>query len=117
MDISRLFEPHQNLSDAINRAVVQSDVEGGVYLRDLPTGSKLEVQTENRSYTIIQHEQGQLISGHPQFCPEPTLVRITGSTWGGSMLREAFLGRGMRMEFHHPDYFVTTSRIVEIKAI
>ena len=80
-----------------HRAVVQSDIEGGVYLRDLPAGAKLEVQTENRSYTIVQQATGQLISGHPEFCPEPTLVKITGSTWGGSMLREAFIGRGMRM--------------------
>jgi len=117
MDPSRLFEPHQNLSDTINRAVVQSDIEGGVYLRDLPSGTKLEVLTENHAYTIIQQDKGQLICGHPQFCPEPTLVRIAGSTWGGSMLRESFLGRGMRMEFHHPQFFVTTSRIVEIRAV
>ena len=117
MDVSRLFEPHRNLSDSINSAVVQSDIEGGVYLRDLPAGSKLEVQTENHAYTIVQQDAGQLISGHPEFCPEPILVKILGSTWGGSMIREAFIGRGMRMEFHHPRYCVTTSRIVEIRAI
>ena len=119
MDVSRLFEPHQNLSDAINRAVVQSDIEGGVYLRDLPTGSKLEVQTENHFYTIVQLDSGQLISGHPEFCPEPVLVKISGSNWGGSMLMAHYLGRGMHMEFRHPDYpgSIVTSRIVDIKLL
>jgi hypothetical protein len=27
-----------------------------------------------------------------------------GSTWGGTMLKSRFVGRGMRLEFHHPEY-------------
>ena len=67
--------PHPNLSDHVNHNIVQSEIEGGVYLRDLPHESTLRVDTQNRSYTIVHCGHGHaLISGHPQFCPEPVLV-------------------------------------------
>jgi len=58
-----------------------------------------------------------LISGHPEYCPEPVLVAITGSSWGGSMLKSGFVGRGMHLEFSHPAYRVpiTTSRIKDVR--
>ena len=44
-------------------------------------GTVLEVETENRAYTIRYEGCGRaFISGHPVFCPEPTLVTIHGST-------------------------------------
>jgi hypothetical protein len=44
-------------------------------------------------------------------------VRIEGSTWGGSMLKVRFIGRGMRLEFRHPVFrTIITSRIVDIRA-
>jgi hypothetical protein len=48
-----MFRPHQNLSDEINRNIIRSEIEGGVYLRDLPVAAKVEVQTRNRYYTIV----------------------------------------------------------------
>jgi len=112
-----LFRPHPNLSDEINANVIQSELEGGVHLRDLPAGAVLEVQTCRRWYTIVNQGGGEaLISGHPEYCPEPVLVRIHGSTWGGSMLKELFIGRGMHLEFRHPAFLpITTSRILEVR--
>lgn len=117
MGIPALFEPHPNLSDAINRNIIQSEVEGGVHLRNLPGGTVLQVQTQNHLYTIVsQGECEAWISGHPVFCPDPVLVSIHGSTWGGSMIREHYIGRGMHLEFGHPDYLaITTSRILDIQ--
>jgi len=112
------FRPHPNLSDEVNRNIVQSEVEGGVHLDDLGEGATLEVETQNRLYTIVNCGRGKaLISGHAKFCPYPVQVWIHGSTWGGSMLKVRFIGRGMRLEFRHPTYqTITTSRIVEIRA-
>ena len=110
--------PHPNLSDRVNHNIVQSEIEGGVYLWDLPHQSTLEVETQNRSYTIVHCGKGEaLISGHPEFCPEPVRVKIEGSNWGGSMLKPSFVGRGMHLEFRHPNYEqpIITSRIVEIR--
>ena len=48
--------------------------------------------------------------------PATVTVAISGSTWGGTMLKTRFLGRGMRLEFHHPSYRtpIVTSPIQEI---
>jgi len=113
-----MFAPHQNLSDQINGNIIRSEIEGGVYLKDLPEESTLEVVTQNRWYTLVVRRDGlALISGHPEFCPEPVEVRISGSNWGGSMLKAAYLGRGMHLEYRHPSFRgpIVTSAIVDIR--
>jgi hypothetical protein len=113
-----MFRPHENLSDVINGNIIRSEIEGGVYLRDLPDRATLEVVTQNRPYMLTVHRDGSAwISGHPQFCPEPVRVRISGSNWGGSMIKSAYLGRGMRLEYKHPNYHgpIITSPIVDIR--
>jgi len=118
VDTDNLSFPHPNFSDAINRNVVQSEIEGGVNLYDVPPGTVLEVQTQNHIYTIVHKAWGQvLISGHPEFCPSPVEVQIHGSTWGGSMIMNHYLGRGMHLEFAHPVHqVIITSRIVDVRA-
>jgi len=112
------FMPHPNFSDEVNRNIAQSEIEGGVYLDNLSAGAVLKVETQNHWYTIVIRGPGEeLISGHPKFCPDPLPVRIAGSTWGGSMLKLRFIGRGMRLEFCHPIYpRIVTSRVVDIRA-
>ena len=111
-----LFMPHPNFGDEVNRNIVQSEIEGGVYLEALVEGAILDVRTQHRWYTIVNYGRGKaLISGHPKYCPDPVSVRIEGSTWGGSMLKSRFIGRGMHLEFRHPAFrSITTSRVVEI---
>jgi hypothetical protein len=104
--------------DFERRRIVQSEVEGGVFLHDLPQHTVLEIHTSNRCYTAEVLGEGEaLISGHPHYCPEPVLVDIVGSSWGGSLLKLDFVGRGMHLEFHHPDYDapIVTSPIREIR--
>jgi len=112
------FRPHPNLSDEINRNIVQSEVEGGVRLDDLLPGSRLQVTTRNTRYQLVVFIGNTvLITGHSLYCPRPVLVRIHGSTWGGSMLKVRFIGRGMCMEFAHPQFQtpILTSPIQEIR--
>jgi len=113
-----LFRCHPNLSDEVNRNFVQSEIEGGVFLNDLPPATVLEIQTQHHCYQVVLLDDNNvLISGHPLYCPEPIQVAIAGSTWGGSMLKRRFVGRGMHMEFRHPDYQtpIVTSRVQEIR--
>ncbi len=115
-----MFAPHHNLSDQVNGNIIRSEIEGGVDLRHLPPHSMLEVETHNRAYRIVMQRDCQaLISGHPEFCPEPVLVRINGSNWGGSMIKMAYLGRGMHLEFRHPMYegLIVTSPIRDIRLL
>jgi hypothetical protein len=119
-DTPQLFAPHPNLDDAVNRQIIQSEIEGGVFLNELPSRSVLCVQTQNHEYRVENCGGGKaLISGHPEFCPEPVLVKIDGSSWGGSMLKRRFIGRGMHLEFRHPDYAtpIITSLIQEISEL
>jgi len=68
-------------SDKVSRNIVQPDIERGVYLDKLCEGSVLEVETQHHRYTIVIRGRGRdMISGHPQYCPDPVPVRIEGST-------------------------------------
>jgi len=114
------FAPHPHFSDEVNRNIIQSEIEGGVYLMNLPQGATVEIETRNHVYTLVHcGENTAELSGHPTFCPEPVRVRIHGSTWGGSMIRQGFIGRSMHLEFGHPDYVspITTSKILEIREV
>ena len=112
-----LFSGSSSFAREVTRGIVRSEIEGGVYLTEIQEGEALEVQTENRSYRIeLRDGRAAYISGHPVFCPEPTHVSIRGSSWGGSMLKLAFIGRGMHLEFQHPTYrTITTSRILDVR--
>jgi len=113
-----MFTPHPNLSDEVNGNIIRSEIEGGVSLGDLPPSTVLEIQTQHHRYTAVFLGESQaLISGHPEYCPEPVLVAIAGSTWGGSMLKLRYIGRGMHLEFCHPEYRtpIVTSRIQEVR--
>ncbi|MGA9526962.1 MAG: hypothetical protein WBS24_02470 [Terriglobales bacterium] len=120
MGDTSFFMPHPNLSDEVNHQIVQSEIEGGVFLPDLPPATVLQIQTQHHCYTAVLLDNGSvLISGHPEFCPEPIAVAISGSTWGGSMLKRSFVGRGMRLEFSHPGYRtpIVTSSIQDIREL
>ena len=97
---------HPSLSPEINAKIAQTLVEGGADLRKLRPGRELVVTTANTTYRIQKTEEGSprratryLMTGHPRICPEPTPATIAGSSWGGALLRTAFIGRGMTMEF------------------
>ena len=114
-----MFEPHPNLSPEINRNIVESELAGGVCLRRLPLGTKLEVKTKHNVYTIHwDSSDDAVIHGHPKFCPQPVRAKIHGSTWGGSMIWSQFIGRGMHLEFVIPALGrITTSAIEEIREL
>jgi len=112
-----MFDPHPNLGDDVNGKIVQSEIEGGVFLEGLPPDTVLQIRTQHHFYTaLLLGGNSALISGHPQYCPQPVQVTIAGSTWGGSMLKMRYIGRGMHLEFHHPEYKtpIITSLIQEI---
>ena len=49
----RLFRPHPNLSDEVNRNILQSEIEGGVFLGDLPPSTVLQIHTQHHCYTML----------------------------------------------------------------
>jgi len=117
LPLAEPFQPHPNFDDAINRAICQSEIEGGVGLDELPIGAVVDVETANHLYRIENRGDGEvLISGHPKICPAPVRVSFHGSTWGTPMLKLRFIGRDMSMEFRHPEQgVVRTSRVRDIR--
>jgi hypothetical protein len=88
-----------------------------VLLAALEPSTVLQIRTQNHRYTaVLLGGSEAMISGHPKYCPKPVQVAIAGSTWGGSMLKQRYIGRGMHLEFCHPEYQtpIVTSRIEEI---
>jgi hypothetical protein len=116
---SNIYQVHPNLDSGITRAIVQSEIEGGVSLNELFNGARLEVQTKNTLYKIENRGDGKiLISGSEKYCPEPVLVDFQGSTWGTPMCKLRYIGRGMFMEFHHPTIgTITTTRVKDIREL
>jgi len=105
-----------NLDAPIVEGIVESEIEGGVKLEDLAVGKTLEILTQSRTYVLEKREDGYYISGHPEFCPEPTKATIMGSTFGGSTIKAGYVGRGMRLEFRveGSNLPITTSAIKDI---
>ena len=104
-------------NEAANPDTIESNVADGVYLDDLAEGVVLEVETRGHRYTIVNRTRGEaLISGHPRFCPQPTVVVIGGSGLGGCLLKAGFIGLGMRLTFQLPTHrTITTSPIMQIR--
>lgn len=117
-----LFEREQDvipsaLHPQIAFNIEQSEKDGGIWLRDVR--GTVKVQTLNTLYTLTDIDPATAtakIQGHPRYCLVPTACRINGSTWGGSMLKVGFIGRGMHLEFsvNHPDGVITTSQIKRV---
>ncbi len=106
----------RGLAGAVRRLIDRSETDGGLRLSTLRDGSRVVVRTQNRSYELEVRHGRVWICGHPVFCPRPVPVRVRGSSWGGSMLKVAYIGRGMHLEFEHPEHAtVTTSKIVSIR--
>ena len=114
-DTSRLLpDPASEIQGFLNRPTPE---EEGISLDDLAAGAVLEVETRHTTYRIQNLGDGKaMISGHPDYCPNPVEVELIGSNWGGDFPRMRFIGKGARLEFWHPVRgIVRTSRIMEVR--
>jgi hypothetical protein len=97
----------------------ESETEGGVWIDRLPAGTRLAVRTAHTPY-LIETRGGceALISGHPDYCPEPVIVAVHGSTRSRWMIKPRFIGCGMQLEFRHPlRGIIRTSRICAVRRL
>ena len=119
-DGDKPYRPLPHWGELENQIMTKREILGGMRLDDLPVGRKLEVITENHTYVIERREDGFWMSGDPKRFPKPTRVNIHGSTFGGSMIEEGFIGRDMRLELDHPikkGQILTTSKIREMRVL
>jgi hypothetical protein len=97
-----------------------AELREGLYLHALDSGSTLDIQTRSRHYRI-EYLEGDLIriSGHPEWCPSPTLARLCGSRGGQVGFAEGFIGYRMQLVFERLDERipVTTSEVTDIRVV
>lgn len=79
----------------------------------------VEVETGHTTYHLENRGDGKvLISGHPEYCPEPVLVDFQGSVGGGALLKMWRIEPGLKMAFEHPKFgVVRTSRVRSIRQL
>ena len=85
----------------------------GIGLQELGAGKVLIVETDNGTYTIEvlnPAERTVRVVGGEHF-PNPEICILSGSTFGGSMLKMGWIGMGMHMEFHRPNAELANRRV------
>lgn len=106
---------HSRDSDRCHGMTLPVDSNGGIALGALPTGTQLQVRTRNTTYRVVTQPGGEvLVSGHPQYCPQPLPVRGLGVAYLTGYVREGYLCPGMRLTFPLDGRRVATSAILEI---
>lgn len=103
--------------DGFTRSIRQTH---GIDLAELPAISHLLVRTENTLYRIVvlsPHAADILVEGG-RFFPSRTTARLDGSSFGGALLKLAWVGVGLRMEICCNGQRIVTSpvRSFEIQA-
>ena len=100
---------------ARSAAALAEEQHEGVWLKDLPTGGSLTIKTKHTTYTLRKGLATYLLWGHPIYCPTAREARPRGSTWGGSMIKTGFVGKGMHFEcWVEGAGVIMTSMIVEV---
>jgi hypothetical protein len=87
-----------------------------VDLKSMRLGSLIDVQTKSRHYQIeCLGGNTMRISGHPDFCPAPTLAELQGSVDREGTVDLGQIRRGKHLMFVVGEHFpVTTSRVLSV---
>lgn len=86
----------------------------GIHLRDVEPLTTLVVQTHNSRYRIVMTGGTSAIVQGGKFFPDPTPARIDGSGFGGSVLKTAWIGVGLKMEIFANDQRIITSPVLDV---
>jgi len=108
--------PRQCTLDGFTEAAACAE---GIDIREAEPLVPILVSTRNSRYRIIPLRWGDshvLVEGG-QFFPDPTEVRLDGSTFGGSFLKMHWIGVGMHLEFNAGQNGgpIVTTRIASIR--
>jgi hypothetical protein len=86
----------------------------GIHLRELDPLTTVVVQTHNSRYRIVITGGTSAIVQGGKFFPDPTPARIDGSGFGGSVLKTAWIGVGLKMEIFANDQRIITSPVLDV---
>jgi hypothetical protein len=90
-----------------------SHVLEGVILGTLGACDTIHVRTRNNDYEIflLDPKSGRALVRGGEHFTEPVEVTVSGSTFGGCMLKTGWLGVGLRMEIYTNDRRTVTSPV------
>ena len=88
----------------------------GVELKNLNPGAQVDVETKSRRYLIeVLGGNTMRISGHPRFCPNPTLAELQGSADATGRFDIGRIEPGKHLVFLvGKDSPVTTSEVLSV---
>lgn len=91
-----------------------ASASAGLSLLDLDPLTELHVETCNSLYRIVvSHRTDVLVQGG-RFFPVTTAARLAGATFGGSLIKLAWIGVGMCMEIYGDEGPIVTSPVRRI---
>lgn len=102
-----------HLDPELLRRIAEQKKQGGIEIDKQATGTRIEAQTKNTLYKITVLANGRVMVEGGRYFPEPKETRISGSTWGSSILKFNWLGVGMHIEFSE----CTTTAVKSLKII
>lgn len=106
------FVPRRATLEGFAKEVSARD---GVSLRDLDPLTTLLVRTQNSVYRIIVIEGPSVLVQGGHFFPQASAAHLSGSGFGGSMLKLGWVGVGLCMEICPDGQRIVTSPVRTIK--
>jgi len=93
--------------------VQEIDRVGGLSIAELDPITPLFVRTENSLYriTVLEPRGRRILVQGGAYFPESTPAELEGSSLGGSLLKQGWIGPGLRMEISSEGRRIVTSRV------
>jgi len=107
------------LGREIEQRVEEQKRLGGINVTQLDAGTRIEVQTINSVYNMTLLGDGRIKIHGGHHVPESVEARFVGSTWGTPLIKQNWIGKGMRMEMEiiYNDKKLTTSPVQGAKVM
>ena len=95
---------------------------GGVFIKDIPANTILQIDVADAVFTVmvVAPAGRKLRIQSSQYIPELTDAILSGSTFGGCMLKEGWIGVGMFLEIFIPGRElprITTAMVQKISIV
>ena len=93
----------------------KSNERDGIALQTLDAGVAVTVKTRRSSYRLVVLDSArQLVLAEGGIFLEPTVVRVSGATFGGSTLKVGWILVGLRVEFGLGARQITSSPVQSV---
>jgi hypothetical protein len=93
----------------------ESNERDGIALPTLDTGVALTVKTRRSSYRLVVLDSARrLVLAEGGVFAEPTVVQLSGATFGGSTLKVGWILVGLRVEFGLGTRQITSSPVQSV---